>query len=254
MRFHWRALQPEFVAKLPDGITIHDCRAYAARRREQGKALNTVIAELKHLRLALNWAVKHSLIDKAPFIEVPSGGETRDRYLTKDEFRRLYDAAIMPHIKLAMDLLIATGARVEAILSLTWDRVDLERRKIHLNDPFTGRRMKGRTSIVIQEDLLPVLLAAERGRTCAFVIERGGTRVGSIRRGIGNAAERAGLSGVSPHVFRHTAAVWMAEDGVPMEEIAQYLGHRDVSTTRKVYARYSPEYLAKAGRSLSWRQ
>jgi len=60
----------------------------------------------------------------------------------------------------------------------------------------------------------------------------------------------AGLSFVSPHVFRHSAAVWMAEGGVPMEEIAQFLGHSDVEITRKVYARYSPDYLQKAAKAL----
>lgn len=42
----------------------------------------------------------------------------------------------------------------------------------------------------------------------------------------------------------------MAEAGIPMEEIAQYLGHANVEVTRKVYARYSPDYLRKAASAL----
>jgi integrase len=37
----------------------------------------------------------------------------------------------------------------------------------------------------------------------------------------------------------------MAEAGIPMEEIAQYLGHANVEVTRKVYARYSPSISVK---------
>jgi integrase len=44
----------------------------------------------------------------------------------------------------------------------------------------------------------------------------------------------------------------MAEDRVPMEEIAQYLGHTDINTTRKVYARYSPDYLRRAAGALEY--
>ena len=33
---------------------------------------------------------------------------------------------------------------------------------------------------------------------------------------------------VSPHLFRHSAAVHMAEAGIDMDTIAQYLGHEDV--------------------------
>jgi integrase len=64
------------------------------------------------------------------------------------------------------------------------------------------------------------------------------------------AAVRAGVPWVTPHVFRHTAAVWMAEAGVPMPEIAAYLGHSDSRTTERVYAKFSPAYLRKASRAL----
>jgi integrase len=38
----------------------------------------------------------------------------------------------------------------------------------------------------------------------------------------------------------------MAEAGVPMAEIAQYLGHTDSRITERVYARFSPTYLRGA--------
>jgi hypothetical protein len=41
----------------------------------------------------------------------------------------------------------------------------------------------------------------------------------------------------------------MAEAGLSMEVIAQYLGHEDVNVTRKVYAHFSPRYLKQAGAS-----
>ncbi len=60
----------------------------------------------------------------------------------------------------------------------------------------------------------------------------------------------AGLVDVSPHVLRHTAAVWMAEAGVTMPEIAAYLGHADSRITERIYAKFSPEYLRRAARAL----
>jgi integrase len=61
-----------------------------------------------------------------------------------------------------------------------------------------------------------------------------------------SAAKRAGLANVSPHVFRHSSAVHMAEAGVPMSEISQYLGHSNEAITARVYARSSPDHLRKA--------
>jgi integrase len=42
----------------------------------------------------------------------------------------------------------------------------------------------------------------------------------------------------------------MAEKGIPMAEIAQYLGHTNPMITYKVYARYSPDYLSTAASAL----
>ena len=55
---------------------------------------------------------------------------------------------------------------------------------------------------------------------------------------------------VSPHVLRHSAACAMVEAGVPMEAVAQFLGHSNASVTFRVYARYSPTYLQGAAKAL----
>lgn len=65
------------------------------------------------------------------------------------------------------------------------------------------------------------------------------------------ASQRSGVH-ATPHMFRHSAAVWMAEDRTPMEEIAAYLGHSDTRITSRVYARFSPDYLRRAAKALDW--
>ena len=42
----------------------------------------------------------------------------------------------------------------------------------------------------------------------------------------------------------------MAEAGVPVSEVAQYLGHTNKRITESTSARYSPEYLKGAARAL----
>lgn len=53
------------------------------------------------------------------------------------------------------------------------------------------------------------------------VIEWAGEPVASIKTGFAAAVRAAKLTGVSPHVLRHTAAVHMAEAGLSMAEIGQ---------------------------------
>ena len=78
-------------------------------------------------------------------------------------------------------------------------------------------------------------------------------RSANIKRGLKFAAQKAGLGGqMGTHLLRHSAAVHLAESGIPMEEIAQYLGHDEVEVTRRVYARFSPTYLRKAAAALEY--
>jgi hypothetical protein len=94
-------------------------------------------------------------------------------------------------------------------------------------------------------------LEAKAGALTDYVIEWAGKPVKSLKRSLKTLARRAGTSKtVSPHILRHSAAVHMAEDGRSMEEIQQFLGHEDIETTRKIYARLSPTYLRDAAKAL----
>jgi len=42
------------------------------------------------------------------------------------------------------------------------------------------------------------------------------------------------------HLFRHTFAVRAAKAGVPIPELKNWLGHKDIKTTM-IYAQYSPD-------------
>ena len=83
-----------------------------------------------------------------------------------------------------------------------------------------------------------------------FVIEYRGDRVRSVKNALAAAARRAKIQHVSPYIFRHSAAVWMAEARVPMEEIGQFLGHENIETTYRRYARYRPDFLREAAAAL----
>ena len=149
--------------------------------------------------------------------------------------------------KPALDLQTIRSA---ALLGLTWDRCDFARGRIDLRDPTISVPHKGRAIVPMNDTVRAALLQARDGALSDFVVEWGGDRVSSVKRGLAAAAKRAGVDHVSPHMLRHTAAVHMAESEIGMEEIAQYLGHSDVETTRRVYARFSPTYLRNAAKTL----
>ena len=100
--------------------------------------------------------------------------------------------------------------------------------------------------------LRAALTEAKRGAVTPFVIEWAGQRVNSVKRGLAATARRAGMDHVSPHTLRRSAARHMVEAGVPISEVAQYLGHSSEKVTFTTYARFGDEYLKKAAAALEY--
>lgn len=254
MKFTWKALEARFGQMEGSALTVIDCREHTAERRKAGIQDGTIHTELGHLRTVLVWAEKNGLIDRAPHVERPAKPDPKEGYLKREEVARLIAGAKVPHIKLAIMLMIGTGARNAAALELTWDRVDFNRGLINLRNPFDGTRRKGRATVPMNPSLKAALLEAKDAALSPFVVEWAGAPVKSIKKGLKAAAKAARLDEVSPHMLRHSAAVWLAEDGHDMTRIAQFLGHSNSRITEKVYARYSPDHLRDLAQTLDLAQ
>lgn len=244
MREAWKAAKPFWGAYRPDQITRPLCRDYIALRGRQGVKPGTIIKEMGTIRAAVNWADKNN---KAVF-EFPPQPAPRDRWISKDDARRLLASAQQPHMFLFIHLAIATAGRAEAILELTWDRVDFDRRLIVLESE--RRSGKKRATVPMTHTVAWPLALAHSIRVSDHVIEYGGKPVKSVSKGFSTAARAAGLSDISPHILRHSAASWMVMGGIPIEEVARYLGHLDPRVSWKVYGKFSPGYLGKAKEAL----
>jgi integrase len=72
----------------------------------------------------------------------------------------------------------------------------------------------------------------------------------SITSHVHSLAEKTGLDGMHTHTLRHTAASVLIGSGVDLVTVAGHLGHRDASTTSKVYAHAIERNKAKAAEAL----
>lgn len=246
----WRALKPTFGHLRPDQITRFQCRSYANMRRRTisrlGRPISdgNIIKELGVLKAAVKWAKA----DQGVTFEMPHTPPPREWHLTKADYERLLEACTSEHLVLFIELARATAARPEALFQLTWDRVDFEHGKILLNR-FEARR-KGRANPPMTDRIRERLLAAYTARTCDHVIEWAGRPIRTVKGAFARACERAGLPGATPYIIRHSAAVWMIEDGKTFEEVGQYLGHSDPKMLYRVYGRFSSAHLKKVARAL----
>jgi integrase len=232
MSFFWGKVDP---AKIDEEMA----REYV-RRRDRAEA--TTRYELTMLSVALRWAVKNELIEKAPDVWRPEAPERRERHLTTREFAKWFPEVKAPHARLYVELAVATMARPTAILELTWSQLDWQHGTINLNPPGRRQTKKRRPIVALDDETMALLKTAHEGAQSDYIIERGGKRVANIKKAFQAASKRAGIH-VTPYTLRHTGAVWAAERGTPMVELAQFMGHDDDVTTQKHYARFTPTYL-----------
>jgi integrase len=237
--------------KPPEAITEAECLRYATRRRRDGVTDATIRTELAALKAALRWAAgkERSIIAAAPTIVMPPRPEPRVRWLTRDEASRLLDACKAHHVRLFVTIALHTGARSGAILALTWDRVDLDNRLLDFREPGKTRTRKRRVPAPINDTLHAALREAYEAATAEHVIEWAGGAVTRIKHAFHDAAARANLHGVTPHVLRHTAVTWMLQRGVPAWQVAGFAG-MTLEMLERVYGHHHPDHLRDAARAL----
>ena len=244
----WVAAKPYWGGLRPIAVDEAASLAYPAWRN---RSANTHRQELSLVRTALNWAVANKHLDTAPKITLPPMPETSVGHLTKEEFRSFLLGCGARHVKLFAMLAVTTGGRKSAILQAKWGQVDFGRALLQLNPEGRKQNSKYRATVPLNDLIMPALRAAKETALSSYIIEYNGKPLLDIKKGIAAASRRSGIT-AHPHMFRHSAAVWMAEDRVPMAEIASFLGHRDMNVTSRIYAKFHPDYLREAAKSLTW--
>lgn len=235
-----------------------------------GKAAgdSTVRRELTMLAAAVAHGIKHKKfrdphgrsVLKATdrlLLRLPAAAPPRDRWITKDEAARLLACASgsggerLSRTYRYIVMLMFTASRKAPVVTLPWSRILLEDDPakhaagdygmINFQDPGRKRTSKRRGWVPISAELYRVLARARQERVSEWYLDTPTEPVSGFQ----TAAKAAGLDDVSPHVLRHSWAVWAAQDGVDLYRIAGVL-HDTVQTVEKNYLHHCPQHLRSA--------
>lgn len=215
-------------------------RGYVHQRRKLVMDA-TIDKELRFLRQAFKFGVREGWMDKEPNVEVPGGSAPRQRFLTREEFARIYFHASPLHLRVFLGLAIDTLARGKHVLALTWDRVDFDRRIVWYAPHDPGSKKKTQAA-PMSPRLEHLLRAAQQASLSPYVVEWNGKRLKSIRKAYEGAVERAGVEDAHKHDLRRSGASWAIQGGMSFDAVAALLGDT-VEMTKKTYAVFSPDYL-----------
>ena len=283
-RYALRRWSDFFPAAVAAEVTPIRVRAFVAAMRNEGLSDGTIRRTLAIGRAALNHAYRLGDLAAVPYVDLSHApeAEPRERILTPDEARRLFATARHDHAWMYLLLAFGTAARPEAILELTSSQVDCEARLIRLNRPNRAQTKKRRPTIPMCRTLVPYLHDLPAGpivrydgkalKTIKSTFDRLKTRARTALRDEAaqaarrlhraNAREEAwsliagaktrgdALLELTPYAIRHTVACEMRKRGVPVWEVAGFLGHSSGYRTTERYAKYGPDHLGAAVRAI----
>jgi integrase len=239
-----KALRSAFGADTPlSAITAARISQYRADRLSKpsertGKLLtsagvNRPLAVLRHLlkRAHEEWGV----LAAAPRVRLEREDQGRLRWLTHEEATRLLEATSKSRNPGLHDLVIlslGTGVRRSEAFGLTWDRVDRARGVIRLEVTKSGKRRE------VPFDADVDAMFARRARPSGKVFASGNWN--SYRSAFETCVAHAKLDDFRWHDLRHTYASWAVQQGRPINEVKELLGHATLAMTMR-YAHLAPE-------------
>lgn len=229
-----RILTEHLGGLTPKQLTKARLNQYA---RDRSVKRGTLRTELSHLQAALNHCVKDGYLAAAPTLDLPKPSPVKDRILSPEEAERLLEASegdLHAFILIGLE----TGARLQAILDLTWERVDLERGLIDFLPEGEVQTTKRRPTVPISKRLKDYL-GNRQGKGRAI-------RSCTIPYQFKQLCNRLGLENVTPHTLRHSFISQALMAGKDIYLVAKFVGD-NVSTIEQRYAKYRPDYLQGMG-------
>jgi integrase len=181
----------------------------------------------------------------------PGVNAPRLRYFTKDEVRRLINAA-QGDFRNIIKAALFTGCRYGELTRLRAGDFNPDPGTV-----FVGQSKSGKARHVVLTDegrKFFATLTAGRAGNALMLHHADGSAWGASHQ-IRPMAEACRAANITPaagfHIIRHTAASHWVMSGVPLNVVAHNLGHADTRMTEKHYAHLAPSYVAETIRKFA---
>ncbi len=220
-----------------------DYRLKQENNRNENIKPSTINRELAALRFGFNVLIKKKIIGDKPNIISMREDNVRIGFFEHWEYEKILRNA-SAHIKPIIRFIYRTGWRMEEVLNLKWDYVDIDNGIINL-PPQLSKNNEVRT-FYLDKDLMAMFrklwenhinnrLNSGIDIPYVFTNKKGTDRIKSFRTAWQKSCERAGLNTKMIHDFRRTAVRNLIRSGVSERLTMAITGHR----TRSVFERYN---------------
>lgn len=220
-----------------NNITSHHIRSFLISKKEQGIAESSLESYRLIYSSFFTWLYNEGLINKNPIanvgaIKVP---KKIKKSFTDTDIELLKANSKNPRDLALVAFLLATACRISEVLNLNIEDVDLANMECKVH----GKGNKERKVYLDEVSVLflkEYLASREDDVSALFVSLRKPHKrltVDGVRYMLKNLGINADVDHVHPHKFRRTKATNLIRHGMPIQEVAEVLGHDKLDTTMK---------------------
>ena len=222
----------------------------------------TIARKIASFRTFYKFLYREHKIDSNPATNLnnPKRPKSLPKFLTPDEIENILnnikiDTPSGYRNRTILELLWATGMRVSELAGLNFGDLALEQNEIKVFGKGSKERIilvsdraKGFLERYIDSarDLIPKgFPCPDKNENSPVFINNTGYRLQTktIRNVINNVVEQINLpKHVTPHVFRHSFATHLIENGADLRVVQELLGHASISNTQ-IYTHVSTQHL-----------
>jgi integrase len=253
---------PRLGARRVRDLSADDVARFLEELATSGYARATLDKVRGVLVQVLRHAERQGLLVRnvAAIVPTPPGPRPHGRSLTVAQATALLSAARDHPLEAAVIVALSCGLRPGELLGLHWDDVDVDQGLLRVRRAVVrigGTVQLGplKTASSHRQLRLPAHTAqalrehrarqdarrqqlGEGWRDEGLVFPTGiGTLLdpANLRRGLRQVTEEAGLGRWHPHELRHSTASLLSAAGVPLEQVADVLGHANTRVTSQTY-------------------
>ncbi|MCB2200835.1 tyrosine-type recombinase/integrase [bacterium] len=209
----------------------------------------TINLNLRTLRASFQRSIdEHGILTTNPFhgvkpLAVPKRARSRPQYLTRGQIRLLVMITRdKPWLNRLIRFYLATGARRNEALELTWGDIDWEHQEIWLGNPNSRTKLRRPFPISTKLEKLLKEVATDRNPDSDRVFWYYSPKADQINKRFVAVRKHKNLpDDLSPHTLRHTFASHALLAGIDVKTVADWLGHSLVSTT-ELYGHLIPSH------------
>ena len=239
-------------------IILEDISSYLSHLYNDIKLSKSSISrKLSSLRSFYNYLVKEEIVNYNYFNDVsnPKRGLVLPKFIKEKDMSNIMevcsgDNPILERDRLILELLYSTGIRVSELINIKLTDINFYNNEIKI----IGKGSKERIVIfnnTCRETLNKFIKDGRKklykNDTGYLFIGRNNGHISSkyVRDIINKVKVKAGVEGkITPHVFRHTFATDMLNNGADLVSVKDLLGHESLNTT-SIYTHVTNEQIKK---------